>query len=315
MNHHCHDRWPISLWGSSAAATLAPGVALSTLAVFPHSCYLQATNQSIVCLLDHFNEPGPLHVLCRLPATFTWTTRISPGTKAQMTAAGLLLEGCGFLPTQQSTIWQPTHAPLPRLEDWQTGLINLQICLNEHQSEDRRSAQQAGLGVLIPYLFADTLAAFTSAKPNLNPATAAAALAGVQAIRDWLYSGAVDHWRAPDSVIRLLGLGPGLTPSGDDFLTGLLVGLHSLNRHNSANQLANQLLPEAFAKTNVLSLAYLRCAAVGQASAPLHRLLYALGTNKADLPLALAALLNTGYSSGWDSLTGVILASLAHARQ
>ena len=48
-----------------------------------------------------------------------------------------------------------------------------------------------------------------------------------------------------DNAEPLLGLGPGLTPSGDDFIGGYLVALHALGRRHEAEAIAARLLPLA----------------------------------------------------------------------
>lgn len=97
---------------------------------------------------------------------------------------------------------------------------------------------------------------------------------------------------------RLSGLGPGLTPSGDDALCGWILASWLLNRP------AHRLLYSARA-TGWVSRAYLRASARGQAPEAWHRFVVSLhGT--AWEPAA-AEVLAVGATSGADTLTGFLL--------
>lgn len=117
----------------------------------------------------------------------------------------------------------------------------------------------------------------------------------------------------PQSVLEaatwLLGLGPGLTPSGDDFLGGLLIALRLLNRGDLAARLWAGLEAAAARRSVELSVAHLRAAAAGRGGAALHAALNALVTGRADdLPAALERIHGIGHTSGWDALAGAVTA-------
>ncbi|MBI2880489.1 MAG: DUF2877 domain-containing protein [Candidatus Tectomicrobia bacterium] len=112
----------------------------------------------------------------------------------------------------------------------------------------------------------------------------------------------------------LIGLGPGLTPSGDDFLGGWLTTLRCVEgRGFSRPELdlaAAEALASAAGKTPLISRALLRCALEGASSESIHHLLNAiLGGPVPAGPEALARAvreaLRRGHSSGWDALAGV----------
>ena len=42
----------------------------------------------------------------------------------------------------------------------------------------------------------------------------------------------------PAEAAALIGLGPGLTPSGDDFIGGMLIALRMLGKHGAADAVA-----------------------------------------------------------------------------
>lgn len=112
--------------------------------------------------------------------------------------------------------------------------------------------------------------------------------------------------RAAAAADAVLGLGPGLTPSGDDLLAGLLVGGHGQGGPVAA--LGRHVALRAAGRTTALSAALLRCAAAGAAAAPVTGLVDAV-LGRRPLGPALGALLAVGHSSGHDTARGVHLAA------
>ncbi len=114
------------------------------------------------------------------------------------------------------------------------------------------------------------------------------------------------------AAIRVLGLGPGLTPSGDDLLGGVFFILA-----HSPRQAWVKALPAVHAKlrvecataTNVISAALLSDLMDGCGYRVLHDFVAALDGGQApDIRAAAAALLRLGASSGADLMAGVLLA-------
>src|SRR5262249_37413668 len=72
------------------------------------------------------------------------------------------------------------------------------------------------------------------------------------------------------AIAPLLGLGPGLTPSGDDFIGGVLIALALIGLSALRDRLWSALAPLAPAATNQISCAHLAAAAQGLGHAALH---------------------------------------------
>jgi len=95
---------------------------------------------------------------------------------------------------------------------------------------------------------------------------------------------------------RMIGLGPGLTPAGDDLLCGMLAGLTLLG-HPQADRIGAGILALAPGRTTDLSLSLLRHATLGQVNSELGSVIQALaGTGR--LPGALQRLFAVGHTSG-----------------
>jgi hypothetical protein len=98
------------------------------------------------------------------------------------------------------------------------------------------------------------------------------------------------------TATRLIGLGPGLTPAGDDVLAGTTAGLVLLG-HPAAERFGAGVTGLAGGRTTELSRALLRHAAAGRVSGEYAAVLRALVGDGALAP-ALEALLRTGSTSG-----------------
>ena len=132
---------------------------------------------------------------------------------------------------------------------------------------------------------------------------------------------ALAHGEQPhEPVGRLLGRGPGLTPTGDDVLAGALVTLTALGTPAAA-PLAQAVAAAPPAATTAVSAALLRHAVRGECIPELADLLDALGGTRAEtdpgaaLARAAGALLAVGHCSGAGLLHGVLVGlAVAHSR-
>ena len=126
------------------------------------------------------------------------------------------------------------------------------------------------------------------------------------------------NYRTPGLDIEvgkpLIGLGPGLTPSGDDFLGGMLFALWHLNsaypsqfRHDTDS--IGNLLEYASSQTNQISYAILTDFTIGQGPVPFHDLAEAMLTGRPICKIldCVRLVVAIGHSSGWDMLAGFIL--------
>lgn len=162
------------------------------------------------------------------------------------------------------------------------------------------------------------------AQPEGNPWRASEAISG---LADGLRRGDADA--AGEAASRLAGLGPGLTPSGDDMLTGAMTAL-TLVRGEEASALRRAIADAAVPRTTRLSAAYLDAAARGEAGEAWHMLRDALagparGAGAKGAPVVAAEaeaakveeaarrVLAFGETSGADMLAGFVLAFRAVA--
>jgi hypothetical protein len=122
------------------------------------------------------------------------------------------------------------------------------------------------------------------------------------------------------AFMRLIGLGPGLTPSGDDFIVGYLAGLWSTAGSDPSRvRFMSSLgawLSRAAAGTNAISCTYIKSAINGNVSEPIATLAQRFGqSNSMDsVREATRTALQVGNTSGADGVLGLLLGCLAWRR-
>ena len=111
------------------------------------------------------------------------------------------------------------------------------------------------------------------------------------------------------SAVGLLGAGPGLTPAGDDVISGVLLALYRLQRPDIGRSLWHSIEPLLSGLTNPISAAHLQQAAQGYCGEPMDAVLnYIFQAEKVEATTLVAALNRMGCTSGWDTLGGAVLA-------
>ncbi|OGA55672.1 MAG: hypothetical protein A3G81_07910 [Betaproteobacteria bacterium RIFCSPLOWO2_12_FULL_65_14] len=150
--------------------------------------------------------------------------------------------------------------------------------LDELRNAARDRVPAEGLGCLV-------LGSHNALSGHAQPA--------LEALERWLVGNALGK-----EAEQLIGLGPGLTPSGDDYLGGMLVALRVAGRGVQADGLWRWLQPRLNGRTSAISAAHLTAAAAGEAHEALHDVLNG--------DLNLEKLDAVGHCSGWDALAGAL---------
>src|SRR5688572_21392644 len=119
-----------------------------------------------------------------------------------------------------------------------------------------------------------------------------------------------DAAAAADAALALLGLGGGLTPSGDDFVGGAFFARAALAQLLGSEvatwrRAASTVREAAAASTTPISAALLGDLLAGEGWMPLHDLAQGLASEDGTATLdAASRLTRLGHSSGWDLLAG-----------
>jgi len=121
----------------------------------------------------------------------------------------------------------------------------------------------------------------------------------------------LDAALAAKALEQLAGLGPGLTPSGDDFIVGYLAALHSRCQLEPALRTFLRGLTAPLARlaaaSNLLSRQFILNAVEGEFAEGLTQLVAAIATHDRQLAREAAEqVASVGHSSGCDSLLGLL---------
>jgi hypothetical protein len=292
-----------SLVGRAARRALAADPAWSVSAVFRRSFYCRSARGALVLVGPEGLGAGPLHVLWP-GAGETADRRPDEGMRV-----GIDLDGTAHA-TEPLTLglhdaleWRPPAPPC-----WRTSSLRRSLAWLE-RTADRAPVE--GLGRLVPLVAAGMIERIDSRHSSLIEI----AWPAVAALSGWLrtaHAGGPTGAVPPDAIGALIGLGPGLTPSGDDVLAGALLALHGFARAEEAARLAAWLGPRLAGRTGHISRAHLACAAHGEGAAVLHDALAALASGDAEtLATVTAAVGALGHCSGWDGLVGIAAVAAA----
>ena len=284
-------------WGAAARDAALAMAAGRVVAVFARSCYLANAAEALACVGPPGLGSGPLNLLCELPAGLDFpASGLRPGDAVSYDGTVLRVGGRFALRLTGAALWRPSSPPSCDAATLGRGLAMLATATEQ--------ADGGGFAPLVPAL-ARREGVTATASPLLHLATP-----GIAALARWLTA---DEQVAPgEAAALLIGLGPGLTPSGDDLLGGAMIALHALGRGDLATRLADWALPLAREGTGAISAAHLACAASGEGSAALHDFLATLlAADEAGIAEGVAALAAVGHSSGWDMLAGATLACAA----
>jgi hypothetical protein len=269
------------------------------LARFERSLYLRTSRGELVCLGFVEIGAGPLNVQCDPGAAPPWHALGIERGAAGRVEGSILLLGRVRIELGDAICWSPPPlSGVPWTERLPAGLALI-------DETARSEAPADGLAPLLDEV---------SGRPSrVDSALLRAARPGVRCLCERPGS-ALDCRRGragsaadPCAAIRgLVGLGPGLTPSGDDVLAGTLVALRAFGAGARADALGRLALDAAREGTGPISRAHLECAAVGEGAEALHGVLSGLAAGTpAGLREAIRGLVRIGHTSGWDALLGL----------
>ncbi len=280
--------------GPVAAEILARDGDVEVVAVFERSATI-VTQHGVLTLGGVTLGDGPLTVL--LSANFgplDWLRMgITRDAKGQVTNGMLRIGDTFALGVTDAEIWRPPAWSIATRSALIASLTMLrQIELSYWPSEGFSRLVIAG-------------------RPDVSDRSARAAQPIIADLARLLPQAIATEIASPAlarAATLLIGLGPGLTPSGDDFLGGVFLSLSALGQTKLRDALWDVLAPEMELLTTGLSGAHVAAAADGLASDRVHNALNAIVTYDATaLPAHIALLRAMGHCSGCDTLAGIII--------
>jgi len=294
----------IETLGRKAHSLAASGGKGEVLAVFSSIAYLLTDQDELLWLSG---RGSPMHRRCLrtagpLPA-------LAPGAAFSFEGARLVIEPSIEMGLRNAALWVAEQSPAA------TAIVQRSVPQRVRALVSRtlQDMRPRGFGRLIPRILdlADGRASRGEAEEvelgvlEAWPAVRSLAEAALRR----------DTSRILELARDLLGLGQGLTPSGDDFLGGFLFGWRRVKRVEPSIPDLPRLgafMQVAKQKTNRISLALLQDLADGHAIEPLHQSLDLLlsGHPVDHAHEALRRLTSLGHSTGWDLWTGALCSLL-----
>ncbi len=285
--------------GEAARGLLTPGACGQVLAGFSTSAYLVTEQAELFWLAS---EDAPMH---------TRGLRIAGPFPRLVAGERFFIEG------ERINIGPNIQVDFADGSPWAVPRIPVETALRIDQVPLRVTSffattldlsQATGLGRLIPRILS-----LTAGQPDEEAETdpvLARAWPSVRAIAEACLLG--DMSGLLREARDLVGLGEGLTPSGDDFLGGLLFCAGTIQRRypglidlDSSEQA--RFLESARQRTNLISFTLLEDLAGGQAVEPLHELVHSILSKQPQNGIGpLSCLTEIGHSTGWDLLAGVL---------
>ncbi len=253
--------------------------------VFRSACNL-ALDDLLITVHDASAQHTPTSVRVDAGAGASWAPLARIGDRAQY-AGGWLSFGSHRLDVRQATVWTP---PAPVQSIQQDAARDRLVDLEQAYKKLPTTARAASA-------LTDTVARDVAVLRSILS----------QEIR------LATHVHDVEAVVaRLIGAGPGLTPSGDDVLVGLLAALSRSGGAPRTAVLASRLgavIDRSIHRTTDVSAHYLRLATHGHFGEPLTTLVDAVvaGAPTHHVQSHLQAVLSVGATSGADALVGVIL--------
>jgi Protein of unknown function (DUF2877) len=279
--------------GAMARDSLAGGGDADVIAVFERSFYLLGPRGIVAVCMPELGR-GPINVLVQAnPGAAPWAGLIQVAMKAAFGPDRIVVHGGFVVAIADTTVWIPPPIPVWTTATLTRGLAYLHALAADHVPSDGLAA-----AVFAP----------TSDAARTPTATAAKALIADLA-GDIPKAFATRVWSAPASraATLLVGLGPGLTPSGDDFLGGLLLALTACHANDLRDALWESIVDELNDLTVPVSAMHLTAAAAGMGAEAMHAMLHAILTgDTAALPDRLNVVAQHGATSGWDALAGMV---------
>ncbi len=272
------------------------------MAVLRNAVYMESFDGHIICIVAG-DVDGPLTV--RVADIAPMLAALIPGSTPpfRVTGESLQIAGAPGIQWAHAARWKPESPYL-------VGSSNARI-------HAVRVLAEAISGIENEESCGPVVAHLTGA-PSAVPlhAVASRVLTGFKSAREAVRSGA--YAEASDMLVALIGLGPGLTPSGDDLLAGLAASLVWQSRRSAfvgefAQLLLNMVIAVAPSRTNLISARLLWYACQGLLYAPAMELGAALLQGDADadaISTPLKKLSAIGNTTGVDLATGLSLGTL-----
>ncbi len=290
--------------GSVAALRMTKGVEGQVHSVFRRVINLEIPNEGLISLVGSEIGRGPLYISVEIPPHIDFTTisvergdRVIRDENLVKVSANIL-----DISLENAVLWEPMKqfSDIVAYSDIESNLtILLRLATRFGNHSDLYQLLKCYKS------FVDDDKELT----ELNPVSRMA-LPQVMKLLDAIKLGNTEN--IVQSVMKLVGLGPGLTPAADDFLVGLMLSIFYMAENSNPGKIRvqdalNDIQSCIHGRTTRISEEFLLQAAIGNGNEIIQTLLEALLTsNKIDLEQSAHKVMSFGGTSGIDMIIGII---------
>ena len=270
--------------------------------VFKHAVNVCRGQRGWFCLHDHCRALHPYSVVVE----GSFLPSVEPGEQLVVSRLGIEFLDSGIeVEIGRAPVWDSRLRPFDQSEETFGPRMRRAAGILRKVGAEQHSASPFLSAVSCP----EVKLAGAATSPELFRARAAQLVSRLT--QDWI--GGRDDLAG--TLVQLVGFGPGLTPSGDDFLLGLLGADHYFTRISGNGddraefgRAMRRQLPALLCSTTVQSRLMLEAALEGHYPAPVSGLLASTGEGREDgIRESVARLRNVGATSGDDVLAGILL--------
>jgi len=274
--------------------------------VFKEVFNIVTENEELISVVSQNVGPGPINIVVDLPSQLTmFSLGVSQGQLVFSEGDMLLISSN----VEISMKYASEYRPCRRFKASELNVIkrNLEIV----KKVALREGNFTGVGELIKCLTSNFN---IKPQPGLNEfaSRALSPLSSLLAsIKEERYSDLCNL------AMKLIGLGPGLTPSADDVLAGLMAAFLLVGENLGIKSNRLQLINEAITScvnssiTTLLSMEFLYHASHGEVNEPILKLIEVILTSDSvNVIKATRKLLSIGETSGTDILLGLLLGTM-----
>lgn len=248
--------------------------------------------------------PSPINVITDISRNRKMTSLgIKEGMSVKRSEDSLIIDDILEISLEGAEVWRPRTGVDGRF-DFEISGRNLglakRLAIEKGESE--------GLAQLLP-LVDDIAMANLPEISNLNRA-AKKALPNLTDLMECIWTGDLNCVREQSK--NLVGLGPGLTPSADDLLSGLMVAnwwvANSFETILEEVRAANEVITESSDRTTLMAQQLLNLSAKGKTNEAAEDLLEAILTGTAaEVEAGVDRVAEIGETSGFDMMVGLFL--------
>ena len=296
--------------GNKALKTLSDlRKAIKVQGVFDRSLFIKVGSKDLICVMRDRDFISPISILLNGSEDRGFKSfGIKESMKIEISDGALNIDKILTIKYKNSHVWLP---PPPPKKNTIVDLAYISLNLRMFRDVIYTAPSREGL---VPLL--ENVELYGSLKLYLEPqepTVSERARPHIDLLMRGLFEG--DFSMAIAGASSILGLGPGLTPSCDDFLAGLILSLKIggnalLRKQKSAlsfyERVSSEIYREAKEKTTIYSQSFLNEARHGEGPFAMVELVYSLMTKDVhQIPAVAKTAIKMGETSGADFAIGI----------